>query len=498
MSAPRTIRPLLFVLAALAAMATSAPPAFAAPAANDQCYACHKDGETPQALAYAKDVHYQAGLTCADCHGGDASLDQKETGMATSRGYLGKFKKSDIPVVCGKCHGAGDSEFKRRFHLSAVSDSLMAGVHGEALRANEKGPQCVSCHGVHNILKVSDPASPVSPGHVVKTCATCHSNATYMRDFNPRLPVDQLEKYLTSVHGQKNAQGDPKPATCVSCHSNHMVMRVKDPRSPVYAMRIPATCAKCHADAKYMAGYHIPTDQYAQYRKSRHGIALLEHSDLNAPACNSCHSNHGAAPPGAMSVVSVCGNCHQSNAELFLKSPHAAPFEKQKLAACVVCHGNHGVQSPTDSLVSMVAPAPCAKCHKQDGTDRAAPIILHMRALLDSLSGGQARADSMMQRAEQKGMDVSDAKYDLKDVHQALVQSRVAIHSFKLGELADAIHPGIAVLAATETAAKEAVHDYYFRRQGLAVATLIVTIVIVLLWLKIREIERDQKAKKPM
>ena len=496
MSALRTIRPLLLALAALALSAATATRALAAPAANDQCYSCHKDGDTPQALLWPKDVHYQAGLTCADCHGGDPALDEKETGMARTKGYLGKFKKSDIPVICGKCHGAGSSDFKHRFKLNDVADSLMAGVHGEALRQNEKGPQCVSCHGVHNITRVSDPASPVSTGRVVKTCASCHSDAKYMRDFNPRLPVDQYEKYLTSVHGEKNAQGDPKPATCVSCHSNHMVLRVKDPRSPVYATRVPETCAKCHANAAYMAQYHIPTNQYALYRKSRHGIALLEKSDLNAPACNSCHSNHGAAPPGAMSVVSVCGNCHQANAELFLKSPHAAPFAKEKLAACVVCHGNHGVQSPTDSLVSMVAPAPCAKCHKADGSDKAAPEILHMRALLDSLSHGQVRADSMMDRAEQKGMDVSDAKYDLKDVHQALVQSRVAIHSFKVAELADAIHPGIAVLAETEKAATEAVHDYYFRRQGLAVSTLIVTFVVVLLWLKIREIERDQARKK--
>ncbi len=494
MSAPRTIRTLLLALALPALLASTALRASAAPAANDQCYSCHKDGETPQAMLWPKDVHYQAGLTCADCHGGDASLDEKETAMAAAKGYLGKFGKVDIPKVCGKCHGSGRSDFKARFHLGDVADSLMAGVHGEALRASDKGPQCVSCHGVHNIARVSDPASPVSPGRVVKTCASCHSDAKYMRDFNPRLPVDQYDKYLTSVHGQKNAAGDPKPATCVSCHSNHMVLRVKDPRSPVYATRIPETCAKCHSDARYMAQYHIPTDQYAQYVRSQHGIALLKKSDLNAPACNSCHSNHGAAPPGSMSVVSVCGNCHQANAELFLKSPHAAPFSEKKLAGCVVCHGNHGVLAPTDSLVSLSSSAsPCAKCHKADGSDKSAPAILHMRALLDSLSSGQKKADRELDHAEELGMDVADAKYDLKDVRQALVQARVAIHSFKVADLADAVHPGIGVLAAAEKAGAEAVHDYYFRRQGLAVSTLIVTLVVVLLWLKIRQIEKEQK-----
>jgi len=485
---------LLVACSAGAALAVLATPASAKPAAVDQCYNCHHEGGTPQAIAFAKDIHYLNGVTCADCHGGDPTKDDQDAAMSPAAGYRGKkIRKSDIPVICGKCHGAGSNDFKRENHLTDVADSLSAGVHGEALRNNDNGPQCVSCHGVHNIVAVSDPASPVSPGHVVKTCATCHADAKYMHDFNPRLPVDQYAMYLTSVHGQLNAQGDPKPATCVSCHSNHLIYHVKDPRSPVYATRIPETCARCHSNARYMAQYHIPTDQFAQYRRSRHGIALLERSDLNAPACNSCHGNHGAAPPGAMSVVAVCGNCHQANAELFQKSVHKEPFAKRNLGGCVVCHGNHGIQEPTDALVGFDERSACGKCHKRDASDTAARDITHMRALLDSLQQGQQAADREIDHAEQLGMDVADAKYDLRDVHQALVQARVAIHSFKVSDLADAIHPGIAVLAAAEKAGNEAVHDYYFRRQGLAVSTLIVTLVTVLLYLKIREIEKEKK-----
>ncbi len=479
----------------VAAVAVAAPEAPAGPAKVDQCMTCHRDGGTPQAVAYTKDIHYLNGVTCADCHGGDPTQEDQDQGMSKARGYRGKFKKSDIPVICGRCHGPGESTFKQHFRLTNVADSLAASVHGEALRNSEKGPQCVSCHGVHNIVRVGDPASPVSTGRIAKTCATCHGDATYMREFNPSLPVDQYDKYMTSVHGQRNAKGDPKPATCVSCHSNHFVLHVKDPRSPVYKTHVPATCAGCHSNPTYMAQYHIPTDQFAKYKTSRHGIALLQKSDLNAPACNSCHGNHGAVPPGAANVVAVCANCHQANGDLYQKSPHKDAFLKANLAGCVVCHGNHGIQSPTDELVGFTAPSPCAKCHKQDGTDKAAPAIVHMRALLDSLRNGQALADKQLEKAEQLGMDVSDAKYDLKDVHQALVQSRVAIHSFKVSDLADAVHPGIAVLAAAEKAGTEAVQDYHFRRQGLAVSTLIVTMVIILLYLKIRQIEKGAKKK---
>jgi len=447
-------------------------------------------------MAYAHDVHFARGVGCADCHGGDPTSDDLEVAMSKSHGFLGKIRKPDIPQVCGRCHGSSAGAFKQRFKLSNVADSLAAGAHGEALRVNEKGPQCVSCHGVHDIAAVSDPRSPVHPTQVVRTCAQCHSDASYMREFNPSLPVDQYAKYLTSQHGKLNSAGDPKPATCVSCHSNHLVRKVKDPRSPVYATNIPQTCAGCHANPKYMAGYNIPTDQFSEYKKSRHGVALLEKSDLNAPACNSCHGNHAAMPPGPAAVVAVCGNCHQANEELFEKSAHKDIFAKQNLSGCVVCHGNHGIVAPSDALVSLDAPSPCSKCHTSGDSDKSVPAILRIRSLLDSLQTGKEYTEKLLDRAQQLGMDVSDAAYELKGANQALVQSRVAIHSFKVAELEAVVRPGLEVLASTRKAGAEAIHEYHFRRQGLAVSTLIVTMLALLLYLKIRQMEKETTKTK--
>ena len=464
-----------------------------APRAEDQCFVCHKDIESAETRTWETDVHFVAGMGCASCHGGDPTKDDEEAGMNRAIGYKGKIRKADIPGLCGECHGAKHTTWRERYKLTDVADSLMAGVHGQSLRESDKGPQCVSCHGVHGILAVDDPRAPVGPLHVAQTCANCHSNAKYMREFDPRLPVDQFTKYLTSEHGKRNAGGDSKTATCVSCHSNHTIYKVKDPRSPVYATKVPATCAKCHADAKYMAKYDIPTDQYDQYRKSRHGVALLEKFDLNAPACNSCHGNHGALPPGSADVVAICGNCHQSNAELFQKSPHKDVFAKKKLPGCVVCHGNHAIDAPTDELVSLAPKTPCAKCHRADRSDRSAPAIASLHAVLDSLHAGQAETLKLLDRAEQLGMDVSDARYDLKGAHQALVESRVAIHSFRLADLREVAQPGIVIVSAARRTANDAIKEYYFRRKGLAVSTLIVTLMAILLYLKIREIDKEAR-----
>ncbi|MGC8653411.1 MAG: ammonia-forming cytochrome c nitrite reductase subunit c552 [Candidatus Kryptoniota bacterium] len=458
----------------------------------DRCLSCHTDIGSEEAIAYVNDVHYRAGVTCADCHGGDPTIDDQDSAMNISKGYIGVPKPVNIPQICGRCHGQASSDLKVKYHLNDVVDDYLSSVHGRALRQRNEGPQCVSCHGVHNIVNVNDKKSPVYPTNVTKTCAKCHSNPDYMKKFNPGLPVDQYEKYLTSVHGKRNEAGDAKAATCVSCHSNHLIRSVKDPRSSVYPTNIPQTCAHCHSNKQYMQAYHIPTNQFDDYRKSVHGVALLQNSDLSAPACNSCHGNHGAVPPGASSVVSVCGTCHQSNADLFDRSVHKKVFEKDKLPDCVVCHSNHLVIRPNDSMVGLGNGTICGKCHKAAG-DSAAAAILNIKAVLDSLTNGQKDAEVLLGRAEQLGMDVSDVRYSLKDVNQSLIEARVKIHAFETGPVLASAQPGLKIVAEAQRSAIDAVNEYYYRRNGLGIATLINTLLVILLYLKLREIERKQK-----
>jgi len=96
-----------------------------------------------------------------------------------------------------------------------------------------------------------------------------------MRNYNPGLPIDQEEKYKSSVHGMKHAKGDLKVAVCSSCHGGHDILKSVDAKSHVNAANLPVTCGRCHANAGYMKEYGIPTDQVAEYKTSVHGKALL-------------------------------------------------------------------------------------------------------------------------------------------------------------------------------------------------------------------------------
>ena len=122
-------------------------------------------------------------------------------------------------------------------------------------------------------------------------CARCHSSSEFMRSYNPKLPVDQLAKYRTSRHGELLLEKkDSKAAQCISCHGVHGIRGPDSPVSLVYPENIPTTCGRCHADAAYMKGYTLadgktplPTNQLEQYRKSVHGIALLEEARRRGP-----------------------------------------------------------------------------------------------------------------------------------------------------------------------------------------------------------------------
>jgi hypothetical protein len=170
----------------------------------------------------------------------------------------------------------------------------------------QKGLTCVSCHGGdassydpdQAMSRKADWKGKIDRGQIPRLCASCHSNPSYIKQYNPSLRTDQLNQYHTSMHGKRLAAGDTKVAVCTDCHSVHDLRPPSDPRSTVNPVNMAKTCSRCHSDAAYMKQYGIPTDQFAKYSTSVHHDAMVVRGDLSAPTCTTCHGNHGAVPPG--------------------------------------------------------------------------------------------------------------------------------------------------------------------------------------------------------
>jgi hypothetical protein len=461
--------------------------------ATDRCLECHRNtGDKPSAL-FLKDIHYARGITCAGCHGGNSNAEEMEQAMDKKTGFIGVPSGDDISKTCSECHSSPD---KMRSFGSALPanqwETLQTSVHAKlSLKGKDHIAQCITCHNSHGIVSVKNPSSPVYPLNVVKTCTRCHANITLIKSYNPSLPADQLEKYRTSVHGIRNAKGDPKTAECASCHGSHDIRSAKDVKSKVYESNLPGTCSTCHSNTGYMKAYKIPTDQYDKYVKSVHGIALLQKHDAGAPACNSCHGNHGAVPPGVESVSKVCGTCHALNADLFSSSPHKKAFDQHKLPECETCHGSHEIIAATDMLLGIAPGAVCSKCHSEMQNIKGYQIAKKMRRLIDSLEAAEKRDQELVYEAEQKGMDISEAKFSLRDVRQTRLQSRTAVHAFNEEKFEEVINKGLKTASYVELESENAIHEYYFRRIGLAIATIIITLMALLLFLYVRRLEKS-------
>ncbi len=467
--------------------------------AGDQCITCHTTvvGDKPSEQ-FQHDIHSKKGISCADCHGGNRNMEEMEAAMNPKEGYKGVPKGDAISQTCATCHA--DPERMKKYGSTLPTNqwtNLQTSAHGKlSTNGKEHIAQCITCHNAHGIVPVKDPASPVYPLNVVKTCTKCHASATFMRTYNPSLPIDQGEKYRTSVHGMLNAKGDPKPAVCSSCHGSHDIRTSKDAKSSVYAVNLPGTCSKCHSNAQYMKDYKIPTNQYEKYAKSVHGTALLQKHDVGAPSCNSCHGNHGATPPGVESVSKVCGTCHALNADLFSSSPHKKAFDERKLPECETCHSNHGIVAATDSLIGVTAQAVCSRCHHENDNPKGFAAAKAMRLMVDSLSLSGSVATALVNDAEQKGMEVTEAKFNLRDARQAHLEMRTMVHAFNEAKFREVIDKGMAATALAKGEAQGAVDEYYFRRIGLGVSTLIMSLLAIALFIYIKRIEKKQAEQR--
>jgi hypothetical protein len=389
-------------------------------------------------------------------------------------------------------------------HLETGDDRLAAPVKAFADDIHKaKGFGCVACHGGDPNEEGMEAMNPAK-GFVGKPtrqqipplCGRCHADAQFMKRYNPTLRVDQVAEYATSVHGRRLKEfNDPKVAVCASCHPAHAIRPPSDPKSSVYPLRVAETCGRCHADAQYMAEYKIPTDQLAKYTTSIHWKAMSVKGDLSAPTCNNCHGNHGATPPGVGWVGNVCGQCHAVTADLFKKSVHAKAFADMGSPGCATCHQNHAIQEPSDAMLGLGDTAVCSSCH--GGDDKGGKSAGEMRALIDSLATEFDKARTILGRAEQAGMEVSQAQFDLNGAREALVKARTAVHAFHVAAVKQEVEPGVTIAQKAYARGVRALDELGFRKKGLSVSLLIIVALIAGLVMKIRQIERRRADRTP-
>jgi hypothetical protein len=112
---------------------------------------------------------------------------------------------------------------------------------------------------------------------------------------------------------------------------------------------------------------------------------------------------------------------------------------------------------------------------------------------LASLAAATERARADLARAERLGMDVERPTYDLSGASEALVRARVVVHTFSAEEFGKVIAEGQGVAAEVDRAAQARLREYRYRRQGLAIASVVLLLFAGLLVVKARRLEKERR-----
>jgi nitrate/TMAO reductase-like tetraheme cytochrome c subunit len=325
--------------AALVAGASAA----AEPGVNETCLACHgTPGMTNAAgksvavdpSSFAKSIHGQLNLECTACH-----ADVSPTKLPHAEKLA--------PVDCSTCHAQQAKEYAQT-------------IHGQARAGgNTVAATCADCHGRHDILPPSDPASHVNHANIEATCSKCHGNESLVKAAH--LPGGNIERqFHDSIHGKLLAGPQAAQApTCTNCHGAHSIRAPSDEASRVNRAHIPETCGSCHGEI------------LAKFSRGTHG-KLFNEGNTAVPVCIDCHTAHRIQrhdlPAFQTAVIDRCGNCHAEQLSTYRDTFHGqvTKLGYTSVATCASCHSAHGMLPASDpaSTVSVENRVDtCRKCH---------------------------------------------------------------------------------------------------------------------------------------
>ncbi len=310
--------------------------------------------------------------SCLKCHQ-NKNLHKTVNGEQTSLFISKEEKKESVhsEISCVKCHSDVNPRLKRP--CATATKVICASCHiktgedyrlGGHFKARESGikeaPECITCHGIHNIKASRFEDSKTYRANVPKLCGKCHSKDKGLKITQELSEKNAYVDYSQTVHGKGLMEKGLLPsAICTDCHTAHTALNHLDPLSSVNKKTLPATCASCHKGI------------YNQYVKSIH-FSNDPKKMQELPSCEDCHSAHHISSVEKdkfiTEVTIQCGECHKKLSETYFDTMHGKAYKLGALgsAKCSDCHGSHTILPPSDpkSSISMTNIVhTCQKCH---------------------------------------------------------------------------------------------------------------------------------------
>ena len=318
------------------------------PVQSVNCESCHN------IKGFAESIHGQSGAaTCKTCHGSHEVQPVKNPSSGLTR--------TMVADSCGKCHSAESTAYK-------ISE------HALALDRMPQSPNCVKCHGSHNVSAVKSVESPLHRNNEPDFCLSCHLKDPDVSK-QVRFSEHFMSGYQDSVHGRKRAAGNDNAAICSDCHGAHDSENAQKSSSGISRWNLADTCGKCH------------TKVSAAFKDSIHGQSVA-YGSAESPTCTTCHGDHhifstqDARSPASRANLAEhsCANCHNSvtiGLKYGIPADRFASFSDSfhgltsrggslTVANCASCHSAHDIKpssDPDSTVNSARLITTCGQCH---------------------------------------------------------------------------------------------------------------------------------------
>ena len=182
-------------------------------------------------------------------------------------------------------------------------------------------------------------------------------------------------------------------------------------------------------------------------------------------------------------------------ADYFTQSGHQANFDLLGFPGCSTCHDHHAVEPATFANLTMRSAMVCPQCHLPD--DPRGNAFAEMATLIDSLHLAAARSRDVLLRAEDLGMEVEQAIFDLEGANSILHRALGNIHTFDVELVGEATAEGHELALAGMEAGLAALAEHKFRNMGLAASSAIILLLIGALLMKIKQIDAQMEETAP-
>ncbi|WP_051920801.1 multiheme c-type cytochrome [Thermodesulfobacterium hydrogeniphilum] len=220
---------------------------------NQYCLLCHsrpltKKMENGEILSVQvkenvlmNSVHKK--LKCIDCH------KEFSKGKHPFRSFKSiKEYRAQANNICKQCHTKEMQQFEKS-------------IHAQALVKGKNAPDCLKCHGYHNVVKISN-----NKQLQFNLCVNCHKK--------------EAQAFEESIHYKALSENKSNSPTCSSCHKAHDVLSTN-------IANINKSCIKCHKGIKEAHNKWLYNPPFT--------LKSFVDVHFKGASCSACHVNGNKA-----------------------------------------------------------------------------------------------------------------------------------------------------------------------------------------------------------